>query len=145
MDLGLNSLLAEVGNAPELLDSLSDLDAEYTIFGPTDEAFESLSDLDRPSSRDVLGGHIVNRTIFSSRLRQGQILTPFDEEYALHVTTVSTDGARVRHFPIVTLCTFISLLTLGYLHQWSKCHSGRCLPSKEWYRSCVVICDPSLQ
>ena len=105
VDLNLTSLLTEVASAPELLDSLSDLDAEYTIFGPTDEAFESLSDLDRPSSRDVLGGHIVNRTIFSSRLRQGQILTPFDEEYALHVTTVSTDETRVRRFSVVTLCT----------------------------------------
>ena len=104
VDLGLTSLLTEVANAPELLKSLSDLDAEYTIFGPTNEAFESLSDLDRLSSRDVLGGHVVNRTIFSSRLRQGQILTPFDEKYALHVTTVSTNRtARVRHFVISQL------------------------------------------
>ena len=97
VDLGLTSLLAEVGNTPELLASLSDMDNDFTVFGPTNEAFDDLSDLDRPSSLDLLGGHIVNRTIFSSRLRGGRILTPFDEQFSLHVTTVFSNGTRVRH------------------------------------------------
>ena len=101
VDLGLTSFLAELGNAPELLATLSftsedDDAASFTLFAPSNEAFNALSDLDRMSSQELLGGHIVNRTIFSSRLRGGYILTPFDEQFYLHVTTVSSDSIRVR-------------------------------------------------
>lgn len=100
VDLGLTSFLAELGNVPELLTELSSSDSEddasYTLFAPSNDAFSDLSDLERGSSRMILGGHIVNRTIFSRRLRQGQILTPFDDQYSLHVTTVFSGSGRVR-------------------------------------------------
>ena len=95
VDLGLTSFLAELGNVPELLTLLnSDDGSSYTLFAPSNNAFSDLSDLERGSSRMILGGHIVNRTIFSSRLRQ--ILTPFDDSFSLHVTTVSSGSGRVR-------------------------------------------------
>jgi hypothetical protein len=96
VDLGLTSLFAELGNVPEFLTKLGSNGDEstdqYTIFAPSNEAFSALSDLDRPSSRTILGGHIVNRSepIFTNRLRQGQILTPIDNQFSLHVTTVSS-------------------------------------------------------
>ena len=98
VDLGLTAVFAELGNVPEFLTKLNSNgddtdDSMYTVFAPSNEAFEALSDLNRPSSRMIIGGHIVNRTIFSYRLRQGQILTPFDDQYALHVTTVSSRSA----------------------------------------------------
>ena len=93
VDLNLTSFLAEIGNVPELLAELNsnseeEDDMTYTIFAPSNEAFAAVSDLERGSSEMILGGHIVNKTIFSSRLGQGQILTPFDRRYSLHVTTV---------------------------------------------------------
>ena len=99
VDLGLTSFLAELGNVPELLTLLSsdsEDDASYTLFAPSNDAFNDLSDLEWGSSRMILGGHIVNRTIFSSRLRGGYILTPFDDSFALHVTTVFSGSERVR-------------------------------------------------
>ena len=103
VELGLNSFLGELANAPELLEVLGsnsngdddDDVAKFTLFAPSDEAFSAVSDLDRLSSREILGGHIVNGTVFSSRLREGRIVTPFDEEYALHVTTVFADSTKV--------------------------------------------------
>ena len=98
VDLGLTSVLSELGNVPEFLAKLgangddSTDQPSYTFFAPSNEAFDALSDLDRLSSREILGGHIVNRSepIFTNRLRQGQILTPVDDQYSLHVTTVSS-------------------------------------------------------
>ena len=97
VDLGLTAVFSELGNVPEFLTKLNsngdDTDmSSYTFFAPSNEAFDALSDLDRGSSRMILGGHIVNRSkpIFSSRLRQGQILTPIDDQYSLHVSTVSS-------------------------------------------------------
>lgn len=99
VELSLTSFLAELGNVPELLTLLSsnlEEDESYTLFAPSNDAFGDLSDLERGSSRMILGGHIVNRTIFSSRLREGQILTPFDDRFALHVTTLFSGSDRVR-------------------------------------------------
>ena len=103
VDLNLTSVFSELGNVPEFLTKLNSNGADttdqplYTFFAPSNEAFAALSDLDRPSSRMILGGHIVNgsRRIFSNRLRQGQILTPIDDQYSLHVTTVSSRSDRV--------------------------------------------------
>ena len=102
VDLGLTSVLSEIGNVPEFLAKLgsngdgSTDPPSYTFFAPSNEAFNALSDLDRLSSRDILGGHIVNRSepIFTNRLRQGKILTPIDNQYSLHVTTVSSSRSN---------------------------------------------------
>ena len=126
VDLGLTSALSEVGNVPDFLtklgssgDDTTDQPA-YTFFAPSNEAFDDLSDLDRPTSRVILGGHIVNRSapIFSNRLRQGQVLTPVDDQYSLHVTTVSSKSERVSVETIATIDTcIISLLTLYTYHR----------------------------
>ena len=100
LDLGLTAVFSELGNVPEFLTKLSSNgddttdERSYTFFAPSNEAFDALSDLQRPSSRAILGGHIVNgsRPIFTNRLRQGKILTPIDDRYSLHVTTAD----RVR-------------------------------------------------
>ena len=97
VDLGLTSVLLELGNVPEILTKLgssgddSTDQPSYTFFAPSNEAFDALSDLNRPSSQTILGGHIVNQSepIFTNTLTQRQILTPFDHKYSLHVTTRS--------------------------------------------------------
>ena len=104
LDLDLTAVLSELENVTEFLTKLSSNgddttdERSYTFFAPSNEAFDALSDLQRPSSWTILGGHIVNRNrpIFSNRLRQGQILTPIDDQYSLHVTTVSSRSDRVR-------------------------------------------------
>ena len=103
LDLGFTAVFSELGNVPEFLTKLSSNGDDttdkrsYTFFAPSNEAFDALSDFEKPPSRTILGGHIVNgsRPIFTNRLRQGQILTPIDDQYSLHVTTVSSRSDRV--------------------------------------------------
>lgn len=56
------------------------------MFGFSDGEFRQLDD-----STDVsqsLMGHIVNQTIYSSTLKEGDVITPSDGNFSLHVTTV---------------------------------------------------------
>ena len=103
LDLDLTAVLSKLGNVPEFLNISSNGDnttdeRSYTFFAPSNEAFDALSDLKRPTSQTILDGYIVigSRPIFTNRLRQGQILTPIDDQYSLHVTTVSSRSDRVR-------------------------------------------------
>ena len=127
MDLGLTAVFSELGNVPEFLTNLSfngnitindttntadeqsytklsfngdDTTEEpsYTFFAPSNEAFDALSDLERPSSQTILGGYIINGSapILTNRFQQGQILTPIDNQYSLHVTTA--DRVRMEQY-----------------------------------------------
>lgn len=132
VDLGLTGLLSELGNVPEFLVKLGsggDDSTSYTFFAPSNEAFNDLSDLDRPSSQTILGGHIINRSepIFTNRLRQGKILTPIDNQFSLHVTTVSASRSdRVSMEEIFNLTPrdllILSLSSIGCIPEWSTNH-----------------------
>ena len=97
LDLDLTAVLSELENVTEFLINLTN-ERSYTFFAPSNEAFDTFSDVERPSSWMILGGHIVNgsKPIFTNRLQQGQILTPIDDQYSLHVTTVSSRRVSMR-------------------------------------------------
>ena len=68
----------------------------YTVFGLSDEEYRQLDNLLPTSAVSrVLLGHIVEGKIFSYTLKQGDIITPLDGNFSLHVATVGNSLSKV--------------------------------------------------
>ncbi|MFW5702506.1 MAG: fasciclin domain-containing protein [Candidatus Dojkabacteria bacterium] len=95
----LSTLVTAVTEA-ELVDTLSDGSAEYTVFAPTNDAFDALPEgtLDsllaegnQDDLTNVLTYHVVDTEAFASDLSDGQTLNTLNGE----TLTVNIDGSDV--------------------------------------------------
>ncbi|MDQ6985101.1 MAG: fasciclin domain-containing protein [Candidatus Dojkabacteria bacterium] len=83
----LSTLVAAV-TAAELVDTLSNPNASYTVFAPTNNAFALIQPTvdtlllteNMAQLQDVLGYHVVNSEVLSSDLRDGQIVESLNGE-----------------------------------------------------------------
>jgi uncharacterized surface protein with fasciclin (FAS1) repeats len=102
----LSTLVTAVTEA-NLVDTLSDADASFTVFAPTNEAFNALpagtldSLLAQESKKDltdILTYHVVDSKVLSSALTDGQKITTLNGqqlEVSIDGDTVSINNAKV--------------------------------------------------
>lgn len=101
------STLVQAVKAAERAEMLSDTSATYTVFAPTNEAFDALpegalDDLMKPENKQKLGNilayHVVEGTVMASDLADGQTVTTVQGK-KLTITknngTVMVNGAQV--------------------------------------------------
>ena len=94
----LSTLVTAVQTA-DLVNTLSDENANFTVFAPTNAAFDALPDgtldslLDNPDElASILTYHVVDSEAFSTDLSDGQVLTTVNGA----TLTVSINGDEVR-------------------------------------------------
>ena len=104
----LSQFQAQIANEPELNAALQSDDGQYTIFAPSNEAFNRLSDVQllRLFSglvrRQTLEVHIANKTIPSSRLREGAVIQPLEACTLLHITKFERWLRASRRYSVVS-------------------------------------------
>jgi uncharacterized surface protein with fasciclin (FAS1) repeats len=106
IDNGFTSLTAAVVTA-ELLPALTDPFADFTVFAPTDEAFDALAealetDLDGilalPNLADILLYHVVGEEVLSTELVEGELTmlngenTLIDLSDGIQINNATVDG-----------------------------------------------------
>ena len=84
IELGLTDFAAATENIG-LSSRLADMEEEFTVFAPTNDAING----------QFLGlltvtSHILNEIVRNSELRSGAVLRPLNEDTLLHVTDVHT-------------------------------------------------------
>jgi len=99
IDNGFTSLTTAVVTA-ELLPALTDPFAEYTVFAPSDAAFNDLAaalgtDLDgvlaNPELANILTYHVLGEEVMSSMINNGDIVTPLNDANTIKLTATG-DG-----------------------------------------------------
>lgn len=102
----LSTLVTAVETA-ELVDTLSDGDANFTVFAPTNAAFDALPDgtldnlLDNPDElASVLTYHVVDSEAFAGDLSDGQTLTTVNG--ATLTVNLSDDEVRINDALVTT-------------------------------------------
>ncbi|OEU07551.1 NFasciclin-like protein, partial [Fragilariopsis cylindrus CCMP1102] len=102
-----NTLVAALG-AAELVDTLSEPNGPYTVFAPTDDAFNTLPDglvacLLEDENNDVLSSilqyHVVNEEVLSKDLEDGAAVETLQGD---DVTVDLTDGVKINESTVVT-------------------------------------------
>lgn len=104
IDNGLSTLVAAVVKA-ELLPALSDPFSEYTVFAPTNVAFDNLATalntdlngiLALPNLADILLYHVVEGAVFSTQLSNGPVETLSGEDIIVSLASgVKINDANV--------------------------------------------------
>ena len=103
----LSEFQGQIANEPELNAALQSDDGQYTIFAPSNEAFNRLSDVQllRLFSglvrRQTLEVHIANKTIPSRKLREGAVIRPLEACTLLHITKFERWLRASRRFSVV--------------------------------------------
>ncbi|MEM8672868.1 MAG: fasciclin domain-containing protein [Cyanobacteria bacterium P01_G01_bin.67] len=101
------STLVEAVGAAELAETLADSSATYTVFAPTDDAFNQLPDgaleyllksENKAVLQRVLSYHVLPNQVTSSEISSGSVET-LDSEL---VTEVTDDGVRVNNASVIT-------------------------------------------
>lgn len=101
IDNGFTALTAAVVTA-ELLPALTDPFADYTVFAPSDAAFNDLAaalgtDLDgvlaNPELANILTYHVLGEEVMSSMINNGDIVTPLNDANTIKLT--ATGGGDV--------------------------------------------------
>ena len=101
------STLAQAIEAAGLADTLSDSSASYTVFAPTNEAFDQLPDgtleyLLKPENKEVLqqvlSYHVLPEAVASSEISGGEV----DSLDGGLVTEVTDQGVTVNNASVVT-------------------------------------------
>jgi len=99
IDNGFTALTAAVVTA-ELLPALTDPFAEYTVFAPSDDAFNNLAaalgtDLEgilaNPELGNILTYHVLGQEVMSSMINNGDIVTPLNDANTIKLTATG-DG-----------------------------------------------------
>ncbi|MCZ4410799.1 fasciclin domain-containing protein, partial [Cryomorphaceae bacterium 1068] len=97
IDNGFTSLTAAVVTA-ELLPALTDPFADFTVFAPSDAAFDDLAaalgtDIDGlladPELANILLYHVLDGSVMSSMINNGDIVTPLNDANTLKLTATS--------------------------------------------------------
>lgn len=105
IDNGFNTLTAAVIEA-ELLPALSQPFAEFTVFAPTDEAFEDLAEaldtdidgiLALANLGDILLYHVAGEELFAADLQNGQLTMLNDENTLIDLS----DGVQINNATVI--------------------------------------------
>ena len=88
-ELGLTDFLAAIEGS-ELSSQLADMDREFTVFAPINDAIGLFL------SQRSLMSHVVDEVVKNSDLRSGVVLRPLNEDTLLHVTDVVSYNHRRR-------------------------------------------------
>ncbi|MEM9052951.1 MAG: fasciclin domain-containing protein, partial [Bacteroidota bacterium] len=97
IDNGFGSLVAAVVTA-ELLPALTDPFADFTVFAPSDAAFDDLAAalgtdipglLADPGLADILLYHVLDGAVMSSMINNGDIVTPLNDANTIKLTATS--------------------------------------------------------
>ena len=105
----LSQFQAQIANEPELRAALQSDDGQYTIFAPSNEAFNTLSDVQTVllfsglARRQTLEVHIANRTIPTRKLREGVVIKPLETCTLLHVTKFERFLRPSRKISVVSI------------------------------------------
>lgn len=104
----LSTLVAAV-QAADLVDTLSSEAAEYTVFAPTNAAFDALpagtlDDLLLPENKDqltsILTYHVVANEVFSSDLEDGQVIETINGQSL--TVSITDEGVMIGDAMVVT-------------------------------------------
>jgi len=109
LDNGFTSLATAVITA-ELLPALSDPLASFTVFAPTNTAFENLATalgtnvaglLSLPNLADVLTYHVLGSEVMAANVTNGAIVQPLSATNTLKMTVTSTGNVFVNQAEVV--------------------------------------------
>lgn len=104
LDNGFSTLATAVITA-ELLPVLTDPFAEYTVFAPTNDAFDNLATalgtdiaglLALPNLTDILTYHVLDGEVAAADINNGDIVAPFSTTNSLKLTKTSTGDVFVN-------------------------------------------------
>ncbi|GAB5489812.1 MAG: hypothetical protein Phog2KO_00270 [Phototrophicaceae bacterium] len=140
------TVLLELLEASDLSSDLSDEDAEFTVFAPTDAAFEALlsdNELDIEALledidglRDILLYHVVDGIAESGDLEDGQKLETLQEISI----TIGIDGETVTLNDIATIVTADVQTSNGIIHVIDAVLLPP-VPTERESEACVVSTD----
>ena len=105
----LSQFQAQIANEPELRAALQSDDGQYTIFAPSNEAFNTLSDVQTLllfsglARRQTLEVHIANKTIPTRKLREGVVIQPLETCTLLHITKFERFLRASRKISVVSI------------------------------------------
>ena len=103
----LTQFQAQLANEPDLNAALQSDSRQYTIFAPSDEAFDQLSDIRELllfsglSRRQTLEAHIANQTIPTQKFIEGAVIRPLEESTLLHITKFERWQRLLRRYSVV--------------------------------------------
>lgn len=94
----LSTLLSLVAEREDILNTLSDEESEFTIFAPTNAAFEAAleayPDLTEDQITEILTYHVLTSAVLSSDLSDGQTVETFQGEDI--TVSVGDDGVQIN-------------------------------------------------
>ncbi|WP_294672690.1 fasciclin domain-containing protein [uncultured Fluviicola sp.] len=110
LDNGFTTLVAAVVQE-ELVPVLSDPFAQYTVFAPSNTAFDDLAAslntniaglLALPNLDDVLKYHVLGTEVVASAVTNGAVVNPLSTTNSLKLTKTSANAVFVNHASVVT-------------------------------------------
>jgi uncharacterized surface protein with fasciclin (FAS1) repeats len=111
IDNGFSTLVTAVVTA-ELLPALTNPLANYTVFAPTNQAFDNLATalntnvnglLALPNLADVLTYHVLGAEVPSTAVTNGAIVQPLSTTNTLKLTATSTGNVFVNHAQVTAV------------------------------------------
>ncbi len=102
--------LLAAGIKAELVPALSDPFATYTVFAPTNEAFENLADaldvevadlLELPNLADILLYHVLGLEVLSTDVTNGLIASPLNTDNTIKMTVTSDSEVFANHAQVI--------------------------------------------
>jgi uncharacterized surface protein with fasciclin (FAS1) repeats len=113
VDLAINNnftILTTAVIQQELVPALSDPFASFTVFAPTDEAFEDALDalgitaaqlLASENLTDILLYHVLGAEVPSSAVTNGLLATPINDDNTIKMTLTSTGDVYANHAKVI--------------------------------------------
>ncbi len=101
----LSTLLSLVAEREDILNTLSDEESEFTIFAPTNAAFEAAleayPDLTDEQITEILTYHVLTSVVLSSELSDGQTVETFQGEEI--TVSVGDDSVQINNATVTTV------------------------------------------
>lgn len=101
----LSTLLTLVAEREDILNTLSDEESEFTIFAPTNAAFEAAleanPDLTDEQITEILTYHVLTSAVLSSDLSDGQTVETFQGEDI--TVSVGEDSVMINNATVITV------------------------------------------
>jgi len=107
-DLNLTQFQSQLANEPDLNAALQSDTRQFTIFAPSDEAFDQLSDIQQLllfsglARRQTLEAHIANKTIPTKKFVEGAVIRPLEQSTLLHITKFERWQRFLRRYSVRT-------------------------------------------